>query len=101
MATTLKATFETRRDAEMTVERLVQEKGIERSDIFVSADGPANTAGDVVAGSDDASAAPSAAERNDGAHNGPIEVSVDLQDDAKAADVKAAFAEFDAANVET
>ncbi len=49
MGTTLTAQFETRREAEMTIERLVQEHGIERTDIFVSAAGADNTAGEAVA----------------------------------------------------
>ena len=36
MGTTLTATFETRREAEMTVERLVQEHGLNRADIFIA-----------------------------------------------------------------
>lgn len=52
MSMTLTARFETRREAEMAVERLVQEQGVERSDIFISAEGDANTAGEEPAGAD-------------------------------------------------
>lgn len=99
MSTTLKATFATRRDAEMAVERLVQEQGLIRSDIFVSADGTQNTAGEARAGSDAEAAAPSPASRDDAALNGRIAVSVDLADDARADAVRAAFGEFGAEDV--
>ncbi|MCW2317404.1 hypothetical protein SAMN06265338_103147 [Rhodoblastus acidophilus] len=44
--------FATRRDAERAVEHLVQEHGLERTDIFVVAEGAANSAGTRVAGAD-------------------------------------------------
>lgn len=94
MSATLNAGFDTRRDAEMAVERLVQEHGIERSDIFIAAEGPDNTAGQRPAGSDTEAAAPSPATRDDPALNGRISVSVDIEDEARAAEVRAAFAEF-------
>lgn len=94
MGATLRGHFETRRDAEMVVERLVQEHGIERTDIIVVAPGTANTAGQNIAGSD-AKAAESNTDRSqDAALNGPIEVSVDIQDDAKATSIRSAFTEF-------
>jgi hypothetical protein len=94
MATTLEVTFATRREAEMAIERLVQEHGVERSDIFVAAEGQANTAGVELAGSDTEAASPSPPDRGDSALNGAIVVSVDLNDEGRAADVRAAFAEF-------
>ena len=96
MATTLSGTFETRREAEMTVERLVQEFGIERTDIFITTDGADNSAGEAEAGSDTEAGAPSPEARDDAALNGKISVSVDIEDNTLVADVKAAFAEFDA-----
>ena len=95
MSQTLKTTFATRRDAELAVERLVQEHGIERSDIFIAPEGDANSAGEAVSGSDRPSAAPTEAGRSDAALNGRIEVSVDLQNDALAAVVSDAFGEMD------
>ena len=83
----------------MAVERLVQEQGVERSDIFISAAGDENTAGEQPAGSDVEAGAPSPESRDDTALNGRISVSVDIQDDDRAADVRAAFAEFDALDV--
>lgn len=100
MGTTLTAQFETRREAEMTIERLVQEHGIERTDIFVAAAGQENTAGEETAGSDAKAGEASVEERYDAALNGAIEVSVDLEDDAKARLIREAFAEFSAHDVE-
>ena len=95
----MNATFKTRREAEMVVERLVQEQGIERSDIFISAEGDENTAGEKQAGSDAEAGAPSPISRSDAALNGEISVSVDVQDEGLASEVRAAFAEFDAKEV--
>lgn len=44
--------FATRRDAELAVEHLVQEHGLERTDIFVEAQGRENSAGTRPAGAD-------------------------------------------------
>ncbi len=99
MSMTLTARFETRREAEMAFERLVQEQGVERSDIFISAEGDANTAGEEPAGADSQAGQPSPEGRDDAALNGRILVSVDIQDDDRAALVRAAFKEFDARDV--
>lgn len=95
MATTLHANFETRRQAEMTVERLVQELGVDRKAIVVTAAGDENSAGEEIAGSDEKAGDPSPERRDDAALNGQVSVSVELQDDARAAEVRDAFAEFD------
>lgn len=99
MGTTLNATFETRREAEMTVERLVQEHGIDRTDVFVAAAGGENTAGEEQAGSDTDAGAPSPDTRNDAPLNGAVTVSVDIADETKLAKVREAFGEFEAAEV--
>lgn len=99
MGTTLSATFQTRREAEMTVERLVQEHGIDRTDIFVAASADDNSAGDAVAGSDTRAGSPSPEARDDAALEGAISVSVDIADEAKVSKVRAAFSEFKAAGV--
>lgn len=96
MGTTLKGTFDTRRNAEMAVERLVQEFGIERTDVFVAAAGDENTAGEEPDCSDTEAGAPSPESRDDAALNGGITVSVDLEDDDLASKVRSAFAAFDA-----
>jgi hypothetical protein len=99
MGTTLTATFETRREAEMTVERLVQEHGVERTDVFIAADGDKNSAGKEQAGSDGDADQPSPEPRGDAPLHGSVSVSVDIEDDAKAAKVREAFAEFQADDV--
>lgn len=100
MSTTLTGQFETRREAEMTVERLVQEYGIDRAAIFVAAAGNENSAGDEQAGSDKAAGAPTPEGRDDAALHGSISVSVDLDDEELAGKVRSAFSEFDASEVE-
>ena len=96
---TFTAKFDTRREAEMTVERLVQEQGIERTDIFITTDGSANSVGSEEAGADTEGRDPTPDSRDDAALEGKIIVSVDIADDAHAAEVKKAFAEFDASDV--
>jgi hypothetical protein len=100
MSTILTGYFETRREAEMSVERLVQEYGVDRSRILVAAAGSDNSAGVEEAGSDTAAGAPTPESRHDAALNGSVMVSVDLADDATAQDVRAAFAEFRAESVD-
>jgi hypothetical protein len=85
----------------MTVERLVQEQGIERTDVFIAAAGDENTAGEETAGSDAEAGAPSPESRDDAALNGRVTVSVDIADDTRADEIRKAFAEFDAADVAT
>jgi hypothetical protein len=99
MGTTLNATFDTRREAEMTVERLVQEHGIDRADIFIAAAGDENSAGEEQAGSDTEAGDPSPEARDDAALNGAVTVSVDIEDEAKVATVREAFGEFEADGV--
>jgi hypothetical protein len=94
MSQAINGTFKTRRDAEMAVERLVQEFGVERTDVFIAAQGDDNSAGVVAAGADAESGAPSSDARDDGAHEGAIAVSVDVNDDALADKISAAFQEF-------
>ncbi len=81
MSTTLTGTFDSREQADMAVERLVQEIGIERTDIFVAADGTDNSVGSQVAGADRKT--PDQPERDDIPLAGGITVSIDLQDEAK------------------
>ena len=52
MEQTVVADFDNRRDGELAVEHLIQERGIERADIFLQAQGQANTAGVTAAGAD-------------------------------------------------
>lgn len=99
MGTTLNATFETRREAEMTVERLVQEHGVDRTDVFIAAANDENTVGEERAGSDEAAGRPSPGARDDSPLNGAVIVSVDIEDEAIVAKVREAFTEFEAADV--
>ncbi|KAF0098573.1 MAG: hypothetical protein FD144_4292 [Rhodospirillaceae bacterium] len=52
MERTIVAHFETRRDAEIAVEHLVQAHGVARTDIFIRAKGESNSAGVRAAGAD-------------------------------------------------
>ena len=93
MSTTLTGRFQSRSQADLVVEHLVQEIGIERTDIFVSAEGSDNSAG-TAAGGADGSAIGQAA-RDDVPLAGPIMVSVDLQDETHVDVVRTALAEFE------
>ena len=75
MESTLIAEFDTRRAAELAVERVVQECGVPRSDVFVQPTGSDNTSGNRPAGAD-TKAAPMP--EQGGKFEGAIEVSVDL-----------------------
>jgi hypothetical protein len=94
MSSTLKATFSTRREAELVIERLVQELGVDRKAISVAPEGSENSAGEIAAGSDDEAGAPSVEPREDAALEGRIAVSVEVSDDAAARSVREAFSEF-------
>ena len=90
--------FTTRREAEMTVERLVQEHGMDRSAIAVMPEAGANTAGTEVAGADAKRGEPVEANTEDAALNGRIAVSLDSGegDPGLISDV---FREFKAADI--
>ena len=92
MSTSLVAKFDTRREAEMTVERLVQQFKIERTDVFITAEGDQNTAGVDEAGSDSEAGKPSPEGRDDAALAGRVVVSVDIEDESLADEVRSAFA---------
>lgn len=79
MESTIIGEFDTRRGAELAVEHVVQECGVQRSDVFVQPVGGANTAGTRPSGPDVKSApAPEGGAKLDGL----IEVSVDFHGDA-------------------
>lgn len=77
MERTVVATFDNRRDAELAVEHLIQERGIQRTDVFLQARGPANTAGVKASGADVESGHPGVARRGRPKLDGEIELSVD------------------------
>jgi hypothetical protein len=99
LGTRVNATFETRREAEITVERFVHEHGINRADIFLAAAGDKNTASEEQAGSDREVGEPSPEARDDSPLNGAVTVSVDIEDQVNVAKVREAFGEFAAADV--
>ncbi len=73
--TTIRAIFETREAADRAVERLVQQHGISRPDIFIQSTSSENTVGSAASGGD--------LNRKDGARDdaplyGEIEVSADI-----------------------
>ena len=90
--------FETRREAEMTIERLVQEHGLDRSAIAVMPEAGANTAGTQVAGADAKRGEPVAPTGEDAALNGRIAVSLDsgVGDPGL---IRGVFEEFKAADI--
>jgi hypothetical protein len=99
MTVTLAGSFDTRRDAEMAVERLVQEHGLDRNSIRIAPEGRSNSSGVERAGSDTAARGPSTPPRGDGALEGEIVVSADVPDEDTASKVRKALSEFDADKV--
>lgn len=84
MERTIVALFDTRREAETAVEHLVQEHGIDRTDVFIRALGEANSAGIRAAGADVESGHPGVETQGTPELAGRIEVSVDCHDDRSA-----------------
>ena len=98
MGQTITAQFETRRAADLAVEHLVQEYGIERTDIFVAAATDENTSGAAIGGADAAAEQPGTPARGDAPLHGQVQVSADI-DDAIADKVRKALGEQGARNV--
>ena len=97
MASTLKATFATRREAELVIERLVQEYKVDRSTIKVGPDGDSNTVGEALSAGDLPAAEPTVGGRDDAPVKGRIVVEVAEQGLANFAKVQEAFDEFNGA----
>lgn len=93
MPQTLSAEFDTRRDAEMTVEHLVQEYKIDRQAISIVSASEDNTAGTKVAGSDLEDGRPKQDTDGRPALASKIRLSVDVDDDKKR-DVLTSFATY-------
>jgi hypothetical protein len=93
--TVLSATFDTRREAELTIERMVQDYGIDRELVTVGPADDENSAGVAPNGSDlpDARADTDTTEKAELA--GAIKVTVKVQDEENAAKVREAFGEFE------
>ena len=73
----IRANFDTRRDAETAIEHLVQQHGIDRNGISVQPAGQANSAGTRPAGADVESGHPGVEKHGRPKLSGPVEVSVD------------------------
>lgn len=92
MGQTIEKRFATRAEADSAIEILVQEHGVERTDIFVAADGPENSVGEHPSGGD----APAPLEeetREDAPLNSPVLLSVDVNDQHKASTIEAVLTE--------
>lgn len=87
------ASFATRREADLAIEHLVQQYGIERTDVFVRAPGEANGAG--TRGADVGSGQPGVKKDGRPEPAGPAEVSVDCHG-GKTARIETAFREVGA-----
>ncbi|MBS9722435.1 hypothetical protein JYU29_17210 [Tianweitania sp. BSSL-BM11] len=96
--TTLTGTFATRREAEIAVEHLVQEYGMDRSDVFIEPQSSENSAGSKASGGDVAQAKPQAGSAEEPALNGALLVSADISRD-RLDDAEAAFRDAGATNV--
>jgi hypothetical protein len=95
MSSEVQARFATRRDAELAVEHLVQQHGIDRAAITVRASGEANSAGSEPAGADIESGHPGVDKHGAPKLGGDVEVRVDCSDH-RAEAVKKVLAEFSA-----
>ncbi len=77
MASTISGRFATRREAELAVEHLVQDHGLDRNSVSVRAEGAQNTAGTEAAGADVQSGHPGVEKHGDPKLAGMIEVRVE------------------------
>ncbi|MBB5696625.1 hypothetical protein [Muricoccus pecuniae] len=85
--------FDTRRDAEMAVEHLVQDHDLDRNRVQAMAEGEENSSGTVISGADAAAAAEG--DRPEGLRQGRIVVRAEVDDDL----LEAALASFRECNV--
>lgn len=90
---TINATFETRREAELAIEHLVQEHGIDRDDVEVGAEGDQNSAGVEASGSDHGTELEEGTE-NEAALNGSISLSVTVDSEETAEAVQEILEEY-------
>ena len=95
---TIRGIFRTREAADLAVEHLAQEHGVNPADIFVQAAGASNTSGTDPSGGDSASGDDPHA-REDGALNGGIEVTADIAPE-KIAKAEEAFRQAGAEQIE-
>ncbi|AHE55321.1 hypothetical protein [Sphingomonas sanxanigenens] len=78
---TVTGEFDTRREADLAIERLVQEYGVERTDIFVAPEGKDNSAGQAVDGADLTTGPAGSEERDDSALRGVLAISIDIAEE--------------------
>jgi hypothetical protein len=95
------ARFPTRRAADLAVEHLVQDMGIERTDIFVSADGADASSGETADGADVESGHPGVPAHKDPALGEAISVSIDLADQRDRDGIVSRLNDLGATSVET
>lgn len=100
MGQTIIGTFPSRRAVELAVEHLVQDYGLERTDIFIEPAGTRNSAGSEAAGADVESGHDGMEKQGNPELAGEIEVSVDMNHDEIEA-VTAAFTDAGATSVRT
>ncbi len=81
MGKTITGTFPTRRQVELAIEHLVQEYGVERTDIFIEPKSDENSAGVTRAGADVKHGMEPARDEAAPDLNGPLLVSVDINQD--------------------
>ncbi len=92
--------FDTRRQAEMSIERLVQDRGFERSAISVLPEQHENSVGVEIAGADAKRGGAFEPATDEAALNGRIAVSLEVGE-SDAAAIRAVFEDFGATGVRT
>jgi hypothetical protein len=95
---TVSGIFDTRREAEMAIERLVQQHDVDRAAIRVAPVAGENSVGIDVAGSDAKRGEPIEPAGDEAALNGRIAVSLD-REEADMATIRETFEEFKAADI--
>ena len=95
------AFFSTRRQADLAIEQLVQEREIDRSDIFITPEGDENSAGSEEDGADAESGHPDVDPAGDPALAGDLSVSIDLADEDDVAAVRSVLEEHGGEDIAT
>lgn len=95
---TVKATFETRREAELAIEHLVQQHDIDREDILVGPEGDENSVGQEPNGSDN-DAVLEDPDDEGAALNGGIVLSITVDDEELGDTVQEVLVEFGGGDV--
>jgi hypothetical protein len=95
---TITASFETRREAELAVEHLVQEHELDRGDIVLESGSDENSAGSAAGGADLETDFEDGSE-DEAALNGSVKVAITLEADDLVEDVEDVLHEFGASDV--